>query len=275
LIPASHLALVAVGVVTLLGGVWVVSIHSGGGGVEVGAWTSESGEAGEDVSETGSILQDHVSEAPHSPHVVWGTNSEPYIGPDAEGGTSETPMSPLSTATYPLPSTSQPQSDRSKKRFLYYNRHPAFDVRGSPSGHSRRHHSYSFGRLSATSPLSNSTHNTISSLASAGFQIGLSPLSPGFTILPLERRLSHRDGETGIDPERDPTEDTFSHRRRTVSESDTRRKSRDRTEDTTEESSSAQALLNTADDDSPEVVGAGERTGRLWKTYIPRLFTRK
>ncbi|KAJ2920207.1 hypothetical protein MD484_g230, partial [Candolleomyces efflorescens] len=42
LIKPLHLGLVVVGIVVLLGGVWVVSIQAGGGGVDVGAWSEEA-----------------------------------------------------------------------------------------------------------------------------------------------------------------------------------------------------------------------------------------
>ncbi|KAJ3515403.1 hypothetical protein NLJ89_g1779 [Agrocybe chaxingu] len=41
LISQLHLGLVILGIAILLGGVWVVSIQSGGGGVDVGAWNEE------------------------------------------------------------------------------------------------------------------------------------------------------------------------------------------------------------------------------------------
>ncbi|KAJ2927124.1 hypothetical protein H1R20_g9967, partial [Candolleomyces eurysporus] len=42
LIKPLHLGLVVVGIVVLLGGVWVVSIQAGGGGVDVGTWSEEA-----------------------------------------------------------------------------------------------------------------------------------------------------------------------------------------------------------------------------------------
>jgi magnesium transporter len=150
-IAAFHLTLVFVGIIILLGGVWIVSIHSGGGGVDIGTTFDEVSQAEDEV---------------------WGTQSEAHI---VESVDTEAPLSPISTVTCPLPAEA---GTSLATRLPGHGRHATYD-----SNYSRRR------RPSHSGPLSPPI-NAVASLAGAGFQIGLSPASPGFSILP-RRRVSY------------------------------------------------------------------------------------
>ncbi|KAL0581605.1 hypothetical protein V5O48_000421 [Marasmius crinis-equi] len=84
--------------------------------------------------------------------VEWGTRSEPLL----QSPTTVAPEQPRAERTSPSPT----------------------HTRSRTGTHGHGHH-----RPPLSPPLP-----SVSALAGAGFQIGLSPVSPGFTILPLERR---------------------------------------------------------------------------------------
>lgn len=208
LIPPLHLGLVSLGIFVLLCGVWIVSIQPGsGGGVDVGPWTEEgvnlpgedlalyAGHDEEDIERPPSqylYLQDQDSaSAPHSSQHVGpvpiqrSTVSEPNVsapiglGIDLGPGHGEERLTQSSI----LPSGKRKRAETS----LYTSPRAPSQRRlsgDSPAhiGHSRTM-SYPYPTQMPMSPSS----GTASGM-STGFQIGLSPLSPGFTILPLERR---------------------------------------------------------------------------------------
>ncbi|CAK5267727.1 unnamed protein product [Mycena citricolor] len=175
LIPPAHLALVILGIVILLGGVWVVSVQSG----------STGGDS--DTCSDSSSLDTRTSAEAQSP--------DPFLSqsvPSARDLESR-PWSPLSTASQPLPSLASVPNM-------------------SASGSRRRSHLRSQTITSPPPP------NPVTSL-SGGLQIGLSPVSPGFSIRP--RRMPSGFGR-GQEDEGDGVR-TRDHRRRTVSEGDAAR----------------------------------------------------
>lgn len=206
LITPLHLCLVTAGMIILLGGVWVVSIHSGGGGVDVGIWAGEDEE--NVVSDATEGNDPEVSSTSPRPLLDWGSRSEP----DDHWRHSRRPettaaASPTSTRTFPLPSTiveRHPSDIVQGRRISHHARHPTFD---SSIGITRRRTSGSniYGPLSPPPP----------GTVAAGFQIGLSPLSPGFLPMPRERR--RRTSQLGGETE---GSESFQHRRRTFSEGD-------------------------------------------------------
>ena len=177
LIPWDHLALAGLGVIILLGGVWVVSFNSGGGGVNVGTWRDEDGEEPEsDGSEPceemspdargrpgrNTILLERsaISESDASDHLTHDSHSRTI-----------SPGSPRRAQDYM--SLSQGVGDR-----------PSLNVR---TGVQRRRQTNEL-----RSPVQHHHHNALSPqlpvALGVGFSIGISPASPGFVVVPRERR---------------------------------------------------------------------------------------
>lgn len=197
LIAPLHLVLVMIGIVILLSGVWVVSIHSGGGGVEMGSTFDEIPvPVVPDIAEEEEVAAIGEDEIPPD----WGTRSEPSLGtstvmsPENVLGFEEGPISPISTVTCPpLPSPVSKIPTAGPSRLGRHERHSTYDSI-----------SYSRRTLNPLSP----PINAVASLAGAGIQIGLSPLSPGFSVLPRRRVSQSGLGRPGGELQR----------RRTVSE---------------------------------------------------------
>jgi hypothetical protein len=144
LLPVSHLLLVTVGIVILLGGVWAVSLQA----VNVGTWTSS-----DDVDFI--IVEDGVANETSLPEC------EP-------------------TPTQAVPQTLECEHTRSRSETA------ASPPPRSPLSPRRRahHHLPRQSSLGGTFPVGSPP----SAVPAPGFSIGLSPASPGFVIVPRERR---------------------------------------------------------------------------------------
>ncbi|KAJ3575644.1 hypothetical protein NP233_g968 [Leucocoprinus birnbaumii] len=210
LIEAFHLGLVGLGIVILLGGVWVVSIHSGGGGVDVGAWSEEDESDIEDEAalsigeaeqeETGAL--DTVYPPSDSDSTIRSTSPRKPFGP--------IPVARHTLSEPPPPSvpTSSSAEEPEGSQVVYLrpgHRHTISSTLLSPPSPTLRtriprrrptmtsdthHYSASLHQRHLSHPsnaFSPPTLNTVSTLG-AGLQIGLSPISPGFSIVPKERR---------------------------------------------------------------------------------------
>lgn len=183
LIPPLHLGLVVLGIVVLLGGVWVVSIQSSDDAVD--AEDSDEELAMEDTGFTESPTSTHTQD------LEWGTRSEPPMSPTERtssiglaldlGG--EHVLPPQSTISLSQ-SSEFPLSPRSPT--LTARRRPGFH-HGERSSSIRRHQRVPSSTIQLSPPPLHS-RNAVSTLAGGGFQIGLSASSPGFSIVPLERR---------------------------------------------------------------------------------------
>ncbi len=220
LIPPLHLGLVSLGIVILLGGVWVVSIQSGEGDAD--SWSEEPDEEMLEDLHTSSHLGDSPNSETHQ--LEWGSRSEPIMAPPSGSSLGldlslEHPLPPSSTISVPEGPRSPTFTVSSRRR------RSAIDEQISSS--MRRHHqrapSHSHIELSPPLP----ARNTVSTLAGAGFQIGLAATSPGFAIVPRERRrrvstLLGRPVDTS-ESGYDAVPGLMAARRRTVSEGDVRR----------------------------------------------------
>jgi len=154
LISPLHLGLVILGMFVLLGGVWVVSVQSGGPGSDSGDWSDdESIEGGvsdpENDAHVENVTQERVQDIRHTRSTRSESNPETLSRPP------ERARSPHSTISQPL---------------------PAIILSPDPSLRRRAQHS----RAQTSIP------NPVTTLG-GGFQIGLSPVSPGFSIVPRER----------------------------------------------------------------------------------------
>jgi len=196
---------VILGIFVLLGGVWVVSIQSGGGGIDVGTWNE-----GEDFSCQDSILlpdsEDQEAAAmsmakPTSNHrpvepltIEHGTLSESSIPIKAMSSQSadlelNDPAQDSSPASIPTTEIHRPRAPQlsSSSPEVPPQRSSARRVLARQSSTSMQ----SGNSRTVSQPHPQTTHlpplGSVSTLGT-GFQIGLSPSSPGFTILPLDRR---------------------------------------------------------------------------------------
>ncbi|KAF9270223.1 hypothetical protein L218DRAFT_848631 [Marasmius fiardii PR-910] len=215
LIAPLHLFLVGLGIVILLAGVWVVSIHAGGGAVDL-SW-NDSTELISDVEESSSPTDIEAGESsrlsPTQSEVAvggsdsaeeWGTMSEPLLNTNP----SLTPDILATPRTISHISTLGTESSPKHKRSTLHRRRQTLDplsLRHSRNASRNMSYFNSFNthgnaRQSLSPPLS-----SVSALAGSGFQIGLSPVSPGFAIVPLERRsrVSNLGGGGGITGDED------------------------------------------------------------------------
>jgi magnesium transporter len=178
LLPASHILLVTVGIFILLGGVWAVSFQA----VNVGTWTG-----GDDVDVDVDVddIDDEIVNESALP--------DSHLIPDVE--TPERLRSRIVSSESTL--SSPPLSPR---------------VSRGPSHHHHHHHHPNQTLSGITIPISPPP----GPLSAPGFSIGLSPASPGFALIPRERRrcVSGQSGRGSLD-------EVFRrmHTRRTVSES--------------------------------------------------------
>ncbi|KAF7327922.1 hypothetical protein MKEN_00372200 [Mycena kentingensis (nom. inval.)] len=189
LIPPLHLGLVSLGIAVLLGGVWVVSIQT----TPEDSWSDEDSAGSE--SETQSVTRVDEEREIERPVLSRSSRSESSLHATATA----TVQSPQSTQSQPLPTAvSSPDG------MLYAS------ARRPKSHHLR-------AQTSAYSP---PVPNPVTSL-SGGLQIGLSPVSPGFSIVPADRGrvVSGRFADVVGETMRRRMEQ---RRRRTVSEGDVR-----------------------------------------------------
>ncbi|KIM48207.1 hypothetical protein M413DRAFT_439927 [Hebeloma cylindrosporum] len=213
LIPPAFLGLVTLGIFILLCGVWVVSIQSGGGGVDVGTWNEESvklsGEEGALYSEpedtqTGKAVVMTRQQALSPPKVQIGpvrmereTRSEsslPNIPASSEinnglgHGIEQRADSP-NQSIISTTRRAETQLYGSRRAPSHRPQRPPADFTGSPST-SQLAHVRTVSHPHPGRPRHASLSPTLGGVPtlSTGFQIGLSPLSPGFTLTPRERR---------------------------------------------------------------------------------------
>ncbi|KAG6890405.1 hypothetical protein C0995_008759 [Termitomyces sp. Mi166 len=209
LIPPLHLGLVAFGMTVLLGGVWIVSVQSGVKERDIETW-SESGDS--DIDETSVDVEEACNTPPRF-------SVEFHPVPMERGTRSESDIPNLTRLNYSAHEldTSAPLRPSSRHHL---------SREGEPSMHSSTVRSRVNRRRRTTFDDGGTSHRRppllpINTLGT-GFQIGLSPVSPGFALQPRERgrRLSAR----GIaDVTVNATLDEERQRRRTVSEGDVRK----------------------------------------------------
>lgn len=171
LIPWSHLALVGLGIVILLGGVWIVSFNSGGGGVNVGTWRDEDGDEAEgDGSEEASPA-------------TRGRSARDTLLLE-RSAISESDASRYFTRDQhpPIPSPSPPNHVQDYMSLSQdIGERPDLRIR---TGVQRRRQAA--GEL--RSPVQAHHHHSVLSPQLPAFSIGISPASPGFVVVPRERR---------------------------------------------------------------------------------------
>lgn len=162
LLSALNLSLVSLGMVILLGGVWLVSFHAGSGRVDVGTW--QEGDDGIEEDSQIPVISESYPSPLYSPMSLESTVSE--------SGIARFSLSPphASQHTMTFPSTSG--TDGNYERLSH-------SLTLSPSTSSSRRRR----RFSLLHP----TDTAAPPLPGGGFSIGLSPVSPGFAIVPKRR----------------------------------------------------------------------------------------
>jgi len=222
-----------VGIVILLAGVWVVSIQTGGGGVDVDRWKKGDEPLSDDDEDTISVISEprHVEGDPQitgqSQSLLIRDREQQTFGPApmerqsvSESNIQMPPrrqslriraLTADDVSTLPIPIT-LPQSPSAHHRITS----DAILLLSPSIARARRR------RRSTLQPTD--THHSLSpplgssSVLGGGLSIGLGPMSPGFSIVPLDRR--RRISGLGF---ADVVEETRGQRRRTVSEGDVRR----------------------------------------------------
>ncbi|KAF9478516.1 hypothetical protein BDN70DRAFT_835894 [Pholiota conissans] len=236
LIPPLHLGLVGVGIFILLCGVWVVSIQPGsGGGVDMRPWTEDGGLnlSGEDLalySQTEVVAEQTIAtsftnqqkrpevgpvpmerETRSESHLPTLSPSSSTIGLGIDLGPPAAADRLTQSSIFPLG-----KRKRAETQLSVVNRRPM------ASSHIVRSRNMSYPHPNPSHMPASPSIGTVSTI-STGFQIGLSPLSPGFTILPLERRrrpTGIQDSELSFADVGNEVAGSVRGRRRTVSEGD-------------------------------------------------------
>jgi magnesium transporter len=232
LISPPHLGLVVVGIIVLLAGVWVVSIQAGSGGVNVVRFKNGD-EPLSDDEDTISIVSESSETEPRDVEGGPGMTGQSMLAQGREQQTVgpvrmerqtvseshiQTPPPHLQIRpptvdeirTLPMPITSPSSS-------ILHGHMTSESLLLSPSSvraHRRRRSTLQPAdtQHSLSPPLGRS------SVIGGGLSIGLGPMSPGFSIVPLDRR--RRTSGLGFT---DVVEGVRGQRRRTVSEGDVRR----------------------------------------------------
>ncbi|KAF9786949.1 hypothetical protein BJ322DRAFT_1052867 [Thelephora terrestris] len=175
LIPWSHLALVGLGIIILLGGVWIVSFNSGGGGVNVGTWRDEDsdepeGDGSEAYEEASPDTRDRSTRDTilFERSAISESDASNYFTPDP----------------HPHPRTQSPGPTSHTQNYLSLSQgldeRPNLSIR---TGIQRRRQANEL-----RSPVQAHHHHSVLSPQLPGLSIGISPASPGFVVVPRERR---------------------------------------------------------------------------------------
>ncbi|EJD03961.1 uncharacterized protein FOMMEDRAFT_19273 [Fomitiporia mediterranea MF3/22] len=168
LLSVLQLSLVSVGMVVLLGGVWLVSFHAGSGRVDLGTW-QEGDDDIEEEEESEITVQAPSDYASPVFSPVWLDSAL------SDSGTfHRTPLSPHTIAFPTSPESSEQEHEQLAQSLTL-----------SPSTSRARHQQQRRRhRFSILQP-------SEATMPGGSFSIGLSPASPGFAIVP-KRRIGTR-----------------------------------------------------------------------------------
>ncbi|KAG8741002.1 hypothetical protein FRC10_003461 [Ceratobasidium sp. 414] len=179
-----QLSLVVLGIFVLLGGVWAVSIQQGGG-VKEGAWVEEDSDQ-EEVERT-VTFRDTFSGSEHSLEPLLDPSRPVVISPNAVSETSsqdpfQDPSAPTQYASGPLGESAPTLAPPSRRRSIHIRTGSLDNSSPAPISPQRRSQTRPrYGTLlGAGAPAG--------ALVAPGFSIGLSPVSPGFALIPRARR---------------------------------------------------------------------------------------
>ncbi|KAG8763475.1 hypothetical protein FRC11_003164 [Ceratobasidium sp. 423] len=171
-----QLGLVSTGIIVLLGGVWALSVQQGGG-IKEGAWVEEDSD---DEGERILALRDTFSGSEHSLEPILDGIRPAVLSPDPVSESPEGRSSQSMQLHSPLDMS--PHSPVAGPAPKLHIRTGSLDASSPPISPQRRSHARPrYGTLlGAEAPPS--------ALVTPGFSIGLSPVSPGFALIPRARR---------------------------------------------------------------------------------------
>lgn len=184
LLSPLHLSLVSLGMVTLLGGVWVVSFHAGSGRVDVGTWQEGDDDLEDEDTREATRIENGYSSPLFSPSGMI----------ESAFSDSDVPRSPSvhisHSITFPIsPQPAEPGQSSQFGQLVHSHPEPQShtspfspSTSGTAPGKRRRR------RISLLQPSDSHSSNALN-VPAGGFSIGLSPVSPGFAIVP-KRRLA-------------------------------------------------------------------------------------
>lgn len=174
LLSTLKLALISLGMITLLGGVWVVSFHAGSGRVDVGTWQEGDDDLEDEEVREATQIENGYTSPLFSPRMMESTLSD-----------SEALHSPAVMAhsiTFPIsPQAAEP----SQAMNPFAPTAPAAAASALPNQSMRRRRRISLLQPSESNP-------SALNMPGGGFSIGLSPISPGFAIVPKRRLAKFR-----------------------------------------------------------------------------------
>ncbi|KAG8749046.1 hypothetical protein FRC12_013602 [Ceratobasidium sp. 428] len=181
MLSALQLTLVILGIFILLGGVWAVSIQQGGG-IKEGAWVEE--DADQEEVERAAAFRDTFSGGEHRLEPILDPSRPMVVSPNAIG---ETPnqdpfQGPAASAPQTTSPLGEPASTPASRRRNIHIRTSSLEASSPPISPQRRSQTRPrYGTLlGAEAPAG--------ALVAPGFSIGLSPVSPGFALIPRARR---------------------------------------------------------------------------------------
>ncbi|KAG9094402.1 hypothetical protein FRC06_010837 [Ceratobasidium sp. 370] len=179
-----QLSLVILGIFTLLGGVWAVSIQQGGG-VKEGAWVEEDSDQ-EDAERT-VAFRDTFSGSEHSLEPMLDPSRSIVISPNAATESSnqdpfQDPSTPIQYPSGPLGEPAPTPALPSRRRNIHIRTGSLDNSSPAPISPQRRSQTRPrYGTLLGSEA-------PAGVLVAPGFSIGLSPVSPGFALIPRARR---------------------------------------------------------------------------------------
>jgi hypothetical protein len=277
LISPLHLGLVVVGIVVLLAGVWVVSIQAGSGGVDVDRWQEGEQPLSDDVAYISDVpeadAEQGVHEAGQSESLL-ARGRVPLTVSNSHIPSSPIPrrqslriQTPILEDRVPLPvtSSSPPYSPPGRRRTIP----PDTSLLLSPTRSSFRRRRQTATMQPTDTQVSLSPPLGGGSVLGAGLSIGLGPMSPGFSIVPRDRR--RRVSGLGLP---DGVEYSGGQRRRTVSEGDLRQETNGSEQgggiSSGGDGDGDGGEANEGGDGLPVVENAGKKESR-WK-WVRRIF---
>lgn len=207
LLPTKHLILVLVGIVVLLAGVWVVSVPANGSGLDVGTWQEEDAQLGEGAIRLDADNAVHVDAdiaRGRRGHGLRGYSLSNLSGSGERDPGAENHTAPehqdigLNDARTPEAESPPPPLPAPRTSTARHSRHISDASLTSPprSRHTTLPFAHGAGDLSPSRPRHHLGHGIprmgspplVGGASLGGFSIGLSPVSPGFAVLPRDRR---------------------------------------------------------------------------------------
>jgi len=171
-----HLTLMIVGMLILLGGVWAISFPSEaeGGGVELGAFQEPANSIGEEETNTAVPTTEPIEDSPTLPQ-------------HARSRTADSLASWHGHDLYPQGSPSVPPTDSSRTRRTSDRESRRMSPLLSPTRWNRPFVRRRFFSVAEVDEEQGVLVDASHMLPGGGLSVGLSPISPGFSIVPRRR----------------------------------------------------------------------------------------